>query len=162
MARQRATTPKSTKTKAPAKTSRSTTKTAKAKTAGAGAVKPSPAPLSAGGETRTKFTLYNLLGKERAYYLVDRADLERPSQKVSEKSVAHSIVIIDRSGSMGRDLKALKEILVKLFTLDENSRTNLLLTLLSYASQGDLTVHFQRVAIQDVMKAGSAPLPEPQ
>ncbi len=68
------------------------------KTAGKGGAQPQPAPLTAGGETRTKFTLYNLLGKERAYYLVDRAEVERPKRKVSKQSVAHSIIIIDRSG----------------------------------------------------------------
>jgi hypothetical protein len=109
---------------------------------------------------KTRFILYDLAGRERARYLVDCVPLEGSKCPPPEKPVAHGIVIIDRSGSMGRDLKALKEILVKLFTLDENSRTNLLLTLLSYASRGDLTVHFQRVAIQDVMKAGSAPLRE--
>ena len=82
MARQRATTPKQSKTAAPAKTSRTAKKAtpAKAQTAGAGATQPVAAPVSAGGETRTKFTLYNLLGKERAYYLVDRMEVERPKK----------------------------------------------------------------------------------
>jgi Mg-chelatase subunit ChlD len=117
--------------------------------------RPSSSPPS-----KTRFTLYDLAGRERARYLVDRVPLEEKRDKPAENAVAHGIVIIDRSGSMRRDLKGLKETLLKLFTLDEYSRANLIVTLLSYASQGDLTVHFQRVAIQDVMKPSSPYLRE--
>src|SRR5262245_41736921 len=37
--------------------------------------------------TRLKFTLYNLLGKERAHYLVDRVPMERSPDDIPEKSV---------------------------------------------------------------------------
>ncbi len=130
------------------------------KTAGKGGAQPQPAPLTAGGETRTKFTLYNLLGKERAYYLVDRAEVERPKRKVSKQSVAHSIIIIDRSGSMYSYLPDLKDTLVKLLTLDEYSQYDLVVTLISYSSHGDVAVHFEREPIQEIMKRDSKPLKE--
>jgi Mg-chelatase subunit ChlD len=162
MARQRTSTTKQTKSAAPAKTSRTTRKPPAGKTrpAGAGAAQPMPAPLAAGGEARTKFTLFNLLGKERAYYLVDRMEVERPKKKVSAQSVAHSIVIIDRSGSMYSYLEDLKDTLIKLLTLDEYSQFDLVVTLISYSSQGDATVHFEREPIQEIMKRDSRPLKE--
>jgi Mg-chelatase subunit ChlD len=162
MARQRATTTKQTKTAAPAKPSRTTKKAGPGKTkpAGAGAAEPLPVQLPAEGEARTKFTLYNLLGKERAYYLVDRAEVQRPKQKASKKAVAHSIVIIDRSGSMYSYLEDLKDTLIKLLTLDEYSQYDLVVTLISYSTQGDATVHFERAPIQEIMKRDSKPQKE--
>jgi Mg-chelatase subunit ChlD len=105
--------------------------------------------------TRTKFTLYNFAGKEKAYYLVDRVNLERKPGDISQKAVAHSIIIIDRSGSMSCDIQALKETLIKLLTLDEYINYQLLITLISYSSKGDVTCHFQRIPIQEVMKPSS-------
>ena len=104
---------------------------------------------------RTKFTLYNFAGREKAYYLVDRINLERKPTEVSEKSVAHSIIIIDRSGSMYLDLAPLKETLIKLLTLDEYNNYQLLITLISYADKGDVICHFQRIPIQKVMEFDS-------
>lgn len=103
---------------------------------------------------QTKFTLYNYAGEEKSYYLVDRINLERPDD-ISKKSVAHSIIIIDRSGSMYYDIQALKETLIKLLTLDEYTNLQLVITLISYSSKGDVTSHFQRVPIQEVMKNNS-------
>lgn len=105
--------------------------------------------------TRSKFTLYNFKGEEKAYYLVDRINLERSPDNIPEKSVAHSIIIIDRSGSMYYDLNGLKETLIKLLTLDEYSNFQLLVTLISYASKGDVICHFQRIPIQEAMRNDS-------
>ena len=104
--------------------------------------------------------MYNLLGKERAFYQVDRAKMEKPKKPVKEKSVAHSILIIDRSGSMYSYLEDLKDTLIKLLTLDEYAQFDLLVTLISYSSQGDCQVHFQRRPIQDIMKRDSKELKE--
>lgn len=111
-------------------------------------------------DTRARFTLYNLLGQERDYYRVDRVDLERPADPVAEQSVAHSIIVIDRSGSMSPWIEELKETLIKLLTLEEYRNFNLLVTLLSYSSQGDLQVHFQRAPISDIMKRESRQIQE--
>jgi hypothetical protein len=168
MATKRPTTPSKGKTtaksKALPKAAAKSTKTAKkapaakTKPVEAGTPQPLPIPAPTAGEARTKFTLYNLLGKERAYYLVDRADVERPSKPMSEQAVAHSIVIIDRSGSMYSYLEDLKETLIKLLTLDEYSQYDLVVTLISYSSQGDVAVHFERSAIQEIMKRDSKQL----
>ncbi|MCV3215716.1 VWA domain-containing protein [Plectonema radiosum NIES-515] len=108
---------------------------------------------------RTRFTLYNLAGKEKAYYLVDKVNLQINAE-ISEKAVAHSIIIIDRSGSMSYDIAALKDTLIKLLTLDEYINFQLVITLISYSSKKDVTCHFQRVPIQEVMKQNSPYLEE--
>src|SRR5688572_26619752 len=58
-------------------------------------------------EGRTKFTLYNLLGQPRAYYVVDAQELKRPPVDPKAKQVAHSILVVDRSGSMSGSMKDL-------------------------------------------------------
>src|SRR5262245_30148204 len=87
-------------------------KTPKAKvTPGTPALAPATAlPRST---TRSKFTLYNLLGQPRAYYLVEPEELPRDAKKGTGKSVAHSIIVVDRSGSMYSALAATKETLLK-------------------------------------------------
>ena len=116
----------------------------------------------AASNTRTKFTLYNFAGNAKAFYLVDRINLERKPGDLPEKSVAHSIIIIDRSGSMYYDLKPLKETLIKLLTLDEYNNYQLIVSLISYASNRDVICHFQRIPIQEVLKLDSPYIKEIQ
>lgn len=113
-----------------------------------------------GNSSRTKFTLYNFAAQERAYYLVDQVNLERKTDNSAKKSIAHSIIIIDRSGSMYGDIQALKETLIKLLTLDEYINFQLVITLISYSSKGDVTCHFERIPIQEVMKSNSSYIQE--
>lgn len=101
---------------------------------------------------KTKFAVYNLAGKEKAFYLTEKIKLEIKPDAIPKKMIAHSIMIVDRSGSMYYDIEALKETLIKLLTLDEYSNSELVVTLISYSSKGDLTCHFQRVPIQEVMQ----------
>lgn len=123
-------------------------------------VKPQNSSSQAVSNTRTKFTLYNFAGSEKAFYLVDRINLERKLDDIPEKSVAHNIIIIDRSGSMYYDLEPLKDTLIKLLTLDEYNNYQLLISLISYASHGDVTCHFQRIPIQEVMQLNSSYIQE--
>lgn len=103
----------------------------------------------------SKFTLYNLLGQPRAYYLVEPHELPRDASKKDAKAVAHSVIVVDRSGSMYSDLPATKETLLKILTLDEYAQFNLLVTLISYSSEGDVKCHFERVPIREIMKKDS-------
>ncbi len=104
---------------------------------------------------RSKFTLYNLLGQPRAYYLVEPQELPRDAAKKDAKSVAHSVIVVDRSGSMYSALGPTKETLLKILTLDEYAQFNLLVTLISYSSEGDVKCHFERVPIREIMKKDS-------
>ena len=118
-----------------------------------------PATAPAGALSRTteksKFTLYNLLGQPRAYYLVEPAELPREPAKKKTKTVAHSVIVVDRSGSMYSDLPGTKETLLKILTLDEYAQFNLVVTLISYSSEGDVKAHFERVPIREIMKKDS-------
>ncbi len=116
-----------------------------------------PRKVSLGLQTgvRSKFVLYDLLGKERAFYQVDRVEIEKRSKSLNKKTLTHSILLIDRSSSMRPHIEDLKDMLIKLLTLDEYAQYDLLVTLISYSSLGDCTVHFQRRPIQEVMKRGS-------
>jgi Mg-chelatase subunit ChlD len=119
-----------------------------------------PSPVAP--TTRTKFTLYNFAGQEKSFYLADRIPLERKQVALPENSVAHSLIILDRSGSMSEDIGALKTTLIKLLTLDEYRNIQLLVSLISYSSRGDVTCHFQRVPIGEVMKPNSPSIQEVQ
>jgi Mg-chelatase subunit ChlD len=125
---------------------------ARGKTTRTKAAPPAPA--------RTRFTLSNFAGQPVAHYLVDRADLQPAAGAAGAPAVAHSIIIIDRSGSMRSGIKVLKDTLIKLLTLEEYARSQLLVSLISYASQGDVQVHFRRVPIAEVMRPGSGYLKE--
>ena len=154
MARQRTTSSSKQTTKTPAKAK--TTKTpAKIRESAPEGGLPRTLPAGLHTDVRSKFVLYNLLGKERAYYQVDRVEVEKPKAPAKAKTLAHSILIIDRSGSMYSYLGDLKDTLIKLLTLDEYSQYDLLVTLISYSTQGDCTVHFQRRPIQEIMKRDS-------
>jgi|GEM_PF-383035 len=120
-----------------------------------GAPAPAPATALARSTTRSKFTLYNLLGQPRAYYLVEPAELPRDPAKGKTKTVAHSIIVVDRSGSMYSDLPATKDTLLKILTLDEYAQYDLIVTLISYSTSGDVTCHFERVPIREIMKKDS-------
>ena len=95
-------------------------------------------------EGKSKFTLFNLLGKERAYYIADRVELERPKVDPKAKTIAHSILVVDRSGSMYSQMRDVRDTLLKLLTLDEYKQFSLVVTLISYSGVGDVTCHFQR------------------
>jgi hypothetical protein len=114
-----------------------------------------PARTLAPAVDQVKFTLFNFLAQPRAYYVVDRVRLEQPPEDQPEASVAHSVIIIDRSGSMTWALPDLKDTLLKLLTIEEYNSFNLLVTLISYASKGDVITHFERAPIRDIMARDS-------
>src|SRR3954464_11273151 len=145
-------TPKKTTSKAPAKAP-ATPKARKKASSETPALTPA-GPLVR-PTTRCKFTLFNLLGQPRAYYLVEPIDLPRPPADPKAKAVAHSIIVVDRSGSMYGAIEDTKDTLLKLLTLDEYSQFNLLVTLISYSGEGDVICHFERAPIREIMKRGS-------
>lgn len=101
----------------------------------------------------TKFALYDFNGNAREHYVVDEIDIPKP---VLEASVSHHIVIIDRSGSMYSVINDTKTMVEKVMTVEEFTSSGLLLTLISYSSSGDYTVHFARTPVADVLAPDSA------
>lgn len=104
---------------------------------------------------QSKFTLYNFAGQAKGYYLVDKIPFEQKQDAQDKPNIAHSIIIIDRSGSMYYDIESLKDNLIKLLTLEEYNNSQLIVSLISYSSQRDVTCHFQRVPITLIMKSDS-------
>ena len=106
-----------------------------------------------------KFSIQNFNGDAVQWY---ESSLEKISAEALEdqtsKQISHHIFIIDRSGSMYGVLQDLKHTLIKIMTLEEYRNAEMKVSLLSYASQGDLIKHFERVAIDKVMQKDSAEL----
>lgn len=98
--------------------------------------------------TATKFALYDFNGSPREFYIVDEIDVPKP---VLEKTVSHHIVIVDRSGSMWGVMDDTKSMVEKVMTVEEFTSSGLLLTLISYSSKGDYTVHFSRTPVSEVL-----------
>lgn len=103
----------------------------------------------------TKFTLYNLLGQPQSYYRADPVGIQF-DQTAKKTALAHHIIVVDRSGSMYSAIPDLRDTLVKLLTLDEYTDADLVVTLISYSSKGDVTCHFERAKVKDVMATGSS------
>jgi Mg-chelatase subunit ChlD len=103
----------------------------------------------------SRFALHNYAGQPTRFFFVNEAPLDTDASTPA-KEVSHHIILVDRSGSMYRDLPDLKSTLLKLLTLEEYRNEEMKVSLISYSSAGDMTTHFNRVAVEDVMRSGSA------
>lgn len=99
---------------------------------------------------KTKFALRNFAGKPVRYFTVDSQTLASPPTK---PRVGHHILVVDASGSMYGDIGDVKEKIRKMLTLDEYRDSEMLVSLLSYSSSGDLIEHFERVPVGDIVKS---------
>ena len=103
-----------------------------------------------------KFVLYNFAAKPSGHYGVEVVKTDTASApKSKQASVTHHIIVVDRSGSMYGDIAPLKDTLIKLLTLDEYQRSEMKVSLISYSSVGDCTLHFKKVPVSEVMKMNS-------
>lgn len=107
---------------------------------------------------QSKLALRNFAGKPVRYYLVESEDVGRPL--TPPKQVGHHLVILDVSGSMYSDLDSVKSTIEKVFTAEEFKDPNLKVSLLTYASNGDCRIHFERVTVAEVMAPNSKHLTE--
>ena len=102
----------------------------------------------------SKFALYNYAGNELRHYLVEQQPIE--IEEVEEvQQFSHHIILVDRSGSMYYEIEDLKDTLLKLLTLEEYECDEMKISLLSYSSKGDVTLHFKKVPVSEVMKKNS-------
>lgn len=104
--------------------------------------------------THARFPLPGFDGVSKSFYLVERQDMDATEDTPSQRA-SHHIIVVDRSGSMYYEIRALRDTLVKLLTLEEYANKGLRVSLISYSSEGDYTLHFERQAIEDVMRSGS-------
>lgn len=79
---------------------------------------------------------------------------------LKQKILGHHIVVIDRSGSMYRDINALKETVTRILTIDEYRGSEMLISVISYSSKGDVTCHINRVPLHKIMAMDSVYLEE--
>jgi hypothetical protein len=106
-------------------------------------------------QTRSKFKLYGFDGNAKKHYIVTTEKLNLSSSPKEEIKPGHSIIVVDRSGSMYGDIGALKDMLIKLLTLEEYNNSSMLTSLVSYSTNGDCTTHFDHVPVREVMKLNS-------
>lgn len=99
-----------------------------------------------------KFALYDYLGRPKAHYTVEEVAIAAP---VPAKQTSHHILVLDRSGSMYGDLPAVKTMVEKVLTLEEYKSADMLVSVISYSSQGDVTTHVERARVEEVMAPGS-------
>lgn len=97
-----------------------------------------------------KFPLCNYKGAPLQHLLVEVIDLEALEARPIP-ALAHHILILDRSGSMYQDIEALRTTVVKILTIDDYRNPDMLASVISYSSAGDMTVHASRVRIGDLM-----------
>ena len=99
-------------------------------------------------------TVYDFLGKQRKKisYRIERVNKDASAGK---PSVPHLIFIIDRSGSMYGVIKELISTFFKVAAIIEYSHQELLISVVSYSSEGDVTLHCDRLPIVEFMKADS-------
>jgi len=103
---------------------------------------------------RNKFKLYGFDGRVKRHYVVTSEKLNIESTKL-EPQAGHSIIVVDRSGSMYYDISSMKDMLVKLLTLDEYNNSSMMISLISYSTCGDCSLHFDHVPVKEIMKTGS-------
>lgn len=96
---------------------------------------------------QSKFQVYDFSGKVRNRFVVNQRSLTTAVPKVTKK---HHIMIVDRSGSMYYCMNDLKESLKKILALHEYMDESMLVSLVSYSSKGDMTVHFQAKPVSSI------------
>lgn len=108
--------------------------------------------------TTTKFPLRNFKGKPIRFFRVESDNLTAGATAVEVKKPSHHILVVDRSGSMYGTIGDVKGTIEKLLTLTEFRDPSLRVSLISYSSQGDVTLHFKGVTVAEVMATNSPQL----
>jgi Mg-chelatase subunit ChlD len=100
-----------------------------------------------------KFASYDYLGRPKAFYRVEEVPLSTPPAPARRAS--HHILVLDRSGSMCGEIEAVKTMTEKVLTLEEYRDSEMLVSVISYSSAGDVVAHVERARVEDVMAPGS-------
>lgn len=94
-----------------------------------------------------KFQSLNLDGTPSSFFLVEEFT---PTVPTVAKTVTHHIFVMDASGSMYYDMAEMRSRLEAILTVAEFRDTGMLVSLISYASSGDVVTHFERVSVADI------------
>lgn len=97
---------------------------------------------------KQRFTLFDLSGTPKGYYEADLNPVH--VEETITELPKHHIIVVDRSGSMCYDMKDLKASLKKILALHEYIDENMLISLISYSSTGDATLHFKAIPVSQV------------
>lgn len=65
--------------------------------------------------------------------------------KTPDLRTCHHIFVLDRSGSMYGCIAGMQDTVIKLVAADELHRKNVVISVISYSSNGDVTVHVRRI-----------------
>ena len=105
-----------------------------------------------------KFALHNFAGQPRTYFLVEGEDVKPTGQP--KQNPTHHIAVLDVSGSMWGDLDSVKSVIEKVFTAEEFNDPSQKVSFITYSSNGDCRVHFEKVTVGAVMAPNSPHLAE--
>ncbi len=83
------------------------------------------------------------------YEVKKLSSVQLEDDKIIVPAITHHIIIIDRSGSMYSDMERVKSGILHM--LENFSDPSLKLSLISYSSDGDVSLHFSKVLYQDVL-----------
>jgi len=82
-----------------------------------------------------------------------------PKVQKPEAAVTHHVFVVDRSGSMFADMGNLKSTIEQVFAVGSMQNPGVLTTLISFSSQGDVTLHWSGVPVGDVVQFDQPYLP---
>lgn len=100
---------------------------------------------------KVKLPIYQQGGVLTHTYLVEQQTIEAESAVHISSHLAHHVILIDRSSSMKALMPELQHRLHKLLILEEYQDAQVLVSLISYASKGDLSIHCERTTLKELM-----------
>ena len=100
--------------------------------------------------SKGKIALLGLNGCQNVHFSIEERQVSCDEEgHVTAKR--HHLILVDRSCSMTPVLQELKRLLIKLLTLEEYRDDQSLVSVISYAGRGDLTLHCSRISLQSLM-----------
>ena len=112
-----------------------------------------PSDTQTPGNLTMKSILRDFQGNPRKFLLISSKPIAADPKPAVTPS--HDIWVIDCSGSMSWDIATVRSELVKTATLQDLLGREKYISVISYASSGDVIVHFDHISVEDVVAPGS-------
>ena len=103
---------------------------------------PTPLKMKTPPPEKTPPALVQYLRTEKELFYLTPAEL--PTDLPPRPPASHHIFVVDRSGSMAGDMEALKRSLIQVLSVMSITGTDVLTSLISFSSHGDVKVHWIR------------------